>query len=357
MNLDGWRLTLPEALALLPLVPALIWWATRRRRRPALIFSSADLFLGVGPSWRQRALWLIPALRAVALVALIVALARPQQGVGTVRTTSRGVAIMAVVDRSASMSLPMSFEGREAPRLDVVKEVFNRFVIGDGRRLKGRPEDLIGLVSFALFPETVCPLVRIHDTLTKLVNAIAFADQQFEAGTAIGDGLALAAARLRQAEADLAERQAGEAEPDFTIASKVIILLTDGDENQGEVRAAEAAEACRQWGIRIYAVGIGDDRGGVVQTPMGAMRLPAGQGFNEALMKSIAESTGGLYRRATDGESLERIYQEIGTLEKTEVRSVEFTSYRERFVPWAVAGTALLLFEFLLARILLRRVP
>ncbi len=357
MSIEAWRLARPEALALLALVPVLVWWSTRPASRPALKFSSSDLYLGVGHSLRQRLLWLPPTLRAAGLALLIVALARPQKGIGEVRTTSQGVAIMTVVDRSASMSLPMIFNAKEVPRLDVVKDVFKRFVIGDGDRLKGRHEDLIGLVSFALFPETVCPLVRIHDTLATLVDAVAFAEQQFEAGTAIGDGLTLAAARLRQAEVELAKRNEGVKAPDFTINSKVIILLTDGDENRGEVRAADAAEYCRQWGIRIYAIGIGDDRGGVVQTPLGSMRLPAGQGFNEGLMKSIAERTGGAYRRATDGESLERIYQEIDRLEKSEINTAEFTSYRERFVPWAASGAALAALELLLTMTLLRRTP
>lgn len=354
---EGWRLAWPAALGLLALIPILLWWSARRRRRSAVVYSSLDLLDGAGISLRQRAIWLPAALRAAGLALLIVALARPQEGIGELHTTAQGVAIMAVVDRSNSMSIPMSFDGAEVSRLEVVKKVFSEFVQGDGKTLKGRPEDLVGLVSFALFPETVCPLVRIHDTLVKLVESISLADQEFEAGTAIGDGLALAAARLHEAEAEMQLRNQGQPDPDFVIKSKAIILLTDGDENRGEVRALDAAQMCKEWGIRIYAIGIGDERGGVVQTPMGPMRLPRGDGFNEALLKRIAELTGGLYRKAADGEALTRVYQEIDSLEKTEIKSTEYTNYRERFMDWAGAGVALISLELLLSATILRRTP
>ncbi len=354
---DGLRVAFPAALALLALVPLAVWWSLRARRRASVMFSSVELFEGSGFSLRQRAMWLPPALRALGLTFLIVALARPQEGIGEIRTTAQGVAMIVVVDRSGSMSIPMMYGGREVSRLDVVKEVFKHFVEGDGDRLKGRPEDLIGLISFALFPETVCPLVRIHGTLVRMVDTIPIADQQFESGTAIGDALALAAARLRQAEEELEQRNEGQSDPDFEIKSKVIVLLTDGDENRGEVRASDAAEMCREWGIRIYAIGIGDDRGGVVRTPLGITRLPRGDGFNEPLMKQLASRTGGLYRKAADGEALVRIYEEIDQLEKTEIESREFTNYRERFMEWASAGLALLVLEMLLATTVLRRSP
>ena len=354
---ENWRLAWPAGLLLLLLIPPLLWWSSAKRRRGAVVYSSVDLLDGAGPSLRQRAVWLPAALRAAGLTLLIVALARPQEGIGEVRTTAQGVAIMAVVDRSASMSIPMSFDGQNMSRLDVVKQVFTQFVEGDGKSLKGRPEDLVGLVTFALFPETVCPLVRIHGTLVKLVDSINIADKEFEAGTAIGDGLALAAARLHEAEVELQKRNEGQADPEFEIKSKAIILLTDGDENRGEVRALDAAEMCKEWGIRIYAIGIGDDRGGIVQTPMGKMRLPRGDGFNEALLQRLAELTGGMYRKAADGEALTRIYQEIDSLEKTEIKSTEYTNYRERFMDWAAAGVALLGLELLLSATVLRRIP
>lgn len=351
MTLFAW----PWAFFLVLPAGAALWWSLRRSARPAATYSSVALLGAGGRSFRQRLLWLLPALRAVAFLSLIVALARPQRGVGEVKVTAEGVAIMSVVDRSASMTLPMAFAGRRGDRLDVVRRVFREFIEGNGKDLKGREGDLIGLVTFARYADTVCPLVRTHDVLVKLVQQIAPADSQFEGGTAIGDGLSLAAARLKTAEEELAKRNKGVTEPDFVIKSKAIVLLTDGDENVGERSAAQAAELCKQWGIKIYAIGIGDETGGVVQTQQGLVRIPMGQGFNEEVLKSIASETGGFYWRAVDGESLRRIYSEIDKLEKTKIKSVEYTSYEEAFEPWALAGGTALALELLLAATLLRR--
>jgi Ca-activated chloride channel family protein len=234
----------PWALALVPVVLLAAWWGTRSGRRGAVVFSSVELAELSGATWRTRLAWLPGAMAALAMVLLAVALARPRLGIGEVRTLANGVAIMMVLDRSASMALPLRFQGEDRPRLDVVKQVFSEFVEGNGGDLPGRPEDLIGLVAFARFAETVCPLVRVHGTLNKLVESMQIAEQQVEGGTAVGDGLALGAARLREAEKELAERNKGEQDPEFTIKSKVIVLLTDGDENAGETRAADAARVC-----------------------------------------------------------------------------------------------------------------
>ncbi|MBL8745328.1 MAG: VWA domain-containing protein, partial [Phycisphaerae bacterium] len=308
-------LATPWALSLLLLVPLVAWWSGRSRARAAVRYSSVDLLTGLRPTLRQRVWWLPGLLATAGAGALIVALARPQTGIGEVRTTAKGVAISIVLDRSASMQLPLRFSGRNMMRIDVVKQVLREFVLGNGNDLKGRPEDLLGLVTFARFPETVCPLVRIHGTLVKLVDAIELAQDRWEGGTAIGDGLMLAAARLKKAEEELAVQNKEEKRPDFQLKSKVIVLLTDGDENVGEVAAADAAQLCREWGIKIYAIGIGDDRGGVVTA--GGTRVPIapGGGFDEELMKSIAKATGGAYWRATNGEALRQAYATIDELE------------------------------------------
>lgn len=348
---------MPWLLWLLPLAPLAAWWGSWRRRRAAVRFSARQLAACVRPTWRARLLPLLPLLRAGALACLIVALARPQRGIGEIRTSAEGLALMFVVDRSWSMNERLD-PNEPTTRIDVVKRLSREFISGNDRGLRGRPEDLIGLVTFGRFAETVCPLVRIHDTLVKLIDAIELAHpQSVDAGTAIGEGLALAAARLQDAEADLARRNAAEADPDFRIRSKVIVLLTDGDENTGEIPATHAAARCAEWGIRIYAVGIGGSRVLTVQTPRGEQRLPMGGGFNEQLLKGIAETTGGLYRGATDRRSLDDIYREIDRLEKTEIRSKEYTSYEEQFGPWALAAAGLLLAEMLLGSTWLRRAP
>lgn len=349
---------MPAALFLLPLVPFAIWMAARRRRRAGAVRFSSILRTRAAPaSLRQRAMALLPALRAMALVCLIVALARPQSGIGEIRTTADGVAIMLVVDRSLSMSYPISDEA-ETSRMDVVKRVCRSFIRGE-EGLGGRPEDLIGLVTFARYGDTTCPLVRIHDTLVKLIENIELADQASDAGTAIGEGLSLAAARLKKAEDELRERNEGDLDPEFEIKSKVIVLMTDGDENAGEIRAMEAAQLAAQWGIKVYAIGIGGSATGyqTLQTPLGVQRLPIGSSFNESLLRRIAEQTGGRYWTADDENALEEVYAEIDKLETTRIESKEYTSYDEAFMPWAIAAAVAIALEMTLAGTWLRRAP
>jgi len=349
----------PWVLLLLPLAPLLAFLGSWRRRRGSVRFSSRQLMAGVRPSWRVRLLPTLPLLHMLALGALIVALARPQRGVGEVRTTAEGVAIMFVVDRSWSMNQQLD-QRESTTRIDVVKKLCKEFISGNTRGLRGRPDDLIGLVTFARMAETVCPLVRIHETLGKLVDTIQLAHPQaVDAGTAIGEGLALAAARLKDAEEDLARRNAGEADPNFKIKSKVIVLLTDGAENGTMIMASQAAQLCANWGIRVYAVGIGGTGQMVTrQTPFGPQRMRIRRDdVDEDLLNSVAEMTGGLYRAASNEKALGDVYHEIDQLEKTEIHSKEYTSYEEQFIPWAIAAAGLLLAELAIGSTVLRRVP
>lgn len=347
----------PWVLLLLVAVPLVAWWCGRAKRRPALVYSSVDLLSGLRPTARQRLAWIPGALSTLSAAALIIALARPQTGIGEVRTSAKGVAIAIVLDRSASMQLALNFAGARMTRIDVVKRVIREFVLGNERDLNGRPEDMIGLVTFGRFPETVCPLVRIHGTLVKLVDSIVLASEQWEGGTAIGDGLSLGAARLKQAADDLeAEKRKG-GERDFTLKSKIIVLLTDGDENAGDTAAPDAARLCKEWGIKIYVIGIGDERGGVVVAGGQRTAVMPGAGFDEELMRNLATTTGGAYWRATTGESLREAYAKIDELEKTEIESTEFTNYEERYFSFAVAAGSLLGLAMLLKCTLLGRSP
>lgn len=370
------RFANPELLWLLLLIPAasLIRWFVFQNRRPVVRFSSLEGVRELTGGVRRRLRWLPVFLRIAAVAAVVIALARPQLGQGQVRTTTRGVAMMLVVDRSASMDEPFTFDGRELTKIDAVRDVVSRFVAGDGKALKGRQGDMIGLVTFAKFADTVCPLVRIHDTLVALVGNIQLVGATMnepEAGTAIGEGLALGAARLRDVERELTRRSkeltskalAGDVQADesFSIKSKVIVLLTDGEENMGEIRAADAARLCTQWGIKVYAIGVGasgPNRGMRQQRLANGMIVMRGPGgFDDRTLREIAELTGGKYFPANDPGSLERIYKEIDELEKTEIKTEEFTSYDEKFVPLVLFAAGLLAAEILLAATLLRRAP
>ncbi len=214
------RFESPWALVLLLALPAVHWLSRRRGGRAALRFSSIAAARQAGASWRQRFSGVPDLLRWLALALLVLALARPQHGREQVRDVSRGVAIMMVVDRSSSMAQELSFRGLMQNRLDVVKEVFAEFVKGNGRGLKGRPHDLVGMVAFARYADTVCPLTLGHGALDHFLGAVRLVNQRSEDGTAIGDAVALAAARLKTAEETLA-RQTGEAADAYRISSKV----------------------------------------------------------------------------------------------------------------------------------------
>jgi len=340
----------------LALVGAAIVWIGRARdvdRRPAAPYPLTDDLTATSPGVRTRALWLIPALRVLALVALAVAMARPVSLRGGETVRAAGVAIMFAVDRAWSMKERIEFDGRRMSRIGVVKRLFREFVEGNGDDLPGRPHDLIGLVTFAKFAETVCPLVRNREALTGLVDSIRLVDptvNRYEAGTAIGEGLELAAARLTGVD-DREERL--DERTTATIEGRAIVLLTDGDENAGDVSALDAARLCADMGIRIHVIGVA---GGEPRTRLGRATEPTYR-FNEGDLKEVAERTGGVYRVATSADSLRAIYREIDALEKTEVLTSSFVARDERFRWVAGLAVGVLLLECLLGATVLRRSP
>lgn len=359
------RFALPIAFALLALIALLVLMRIRRRVRPAVAWSSDALLTTCRPTLRQRLLWLPIALRVIALTLIVIAIARPQEGFGVVQTSADAVAIEMVVDRSTSMAESMEYEGRRISRFQVVKHLFRDFVLGDDGRLGGRPHDPIGMVAFARFAETICPLTRAHDALVGLMQQTDMVRFEVEDGTAIGDAIALAAARLRSAEEDLA-RQLNRAESETTdedtspapsIKSKIIILLTDGRNNAGDLTPVDAARLAADWGVKVYAIGIGNSRDSFFRTLPNGLTIPAGPGVDEDMLRQIAEITGGRAWVADSAAALRQVYEEIDSLEKTEIRSIEYTNYDESFTPFAATALAMLALEALLGVTLLRRSP
>ncbi|MEZ5363750.1 MAG: VWA domain-containing protein [Bryobacterales bacterium] len=349
------RFESPWMFLLLALLPLVYWLRSKRDDKPLLYFPVTAAARKSGGSWRQS-LSLLPAvLRVTALILLVVALARPQMGVETVRDISRGVAIEMVVDRSSSMGAEMRYKGLRENRLGVVKRVFEDFVDSKGD-LPGRPSDLIGMITFARYPDTVCPLTFSHGTLEELISTVKLVDQRPEDGTAIGDAVALAAARLRNAEQELA-RKLGKADfdPDYEIKSKIVILLTDGENNAGERSVEEAAELAKEWGIRVYAIGVGEDK--QISTGFGIFNVPKTPGVDDASLRALAETTGGVYRLAEDSESLIDIYREIDQLEKSEIEAVRYLNYRELYTPFALFALFFAVVEAILRSTVLRTIP
>ena len=272
------------------------------------------------------------ALRAAAFGLLVVALARPQQIEQNVRTSSEDIDIMLAIDVSASM-LARDFE---PDRITAAKEVAGSFI-------SDRYGDRIGLVAFAAEAFTQSPLTTDQSTLQTLLAQIR-SGLIDDSGTAIGNGLATAINRLRESDAK----------------SKVVILLTDGVNNRGEITPITAAEIAKAQNIRVYTIGVGTEG----MAPYPAVDMFGNITFvkqkveiDEKTLTAMAEMTGGRYFRATDNAKLKAIYDEINQLEKSKVEVTEHLSYHEQFLAWVLAALGLLLTEFLLANLVLKRIP
>ena len=333
-------------LLLVPLAALVVW---RRSDQVRLRFSSTASAARLRGSWRARLIRLPLLLRAVALVALVGALARPQLGREQARDILQGIAIGMVVDRSSSMGERLRFGGSTLTRLDAVKRVFREFVDAAEGSMGGRPNDLIGMTTFAQYADSVCPLTLSHGTLIQLLDTVRLVEDRREDGTAIGDAVALAAARLRSAE------HVSPNGSDYEIKSKIVILLTDGENNAGDRSVRDAAELCRQWGIKVYAIGVGEERG--IQTRFGRLSAPLRRGFDDRALREIADITGGKYWLATDADDLRAVHEEINTLEQSEFEALTYFDYRESFAAWAIVGLALLSLEQLLRLTVLRTIP
>ena len=352
------RFDFPLAFLLLLFIPPMLYVFFRRKRNlTGVKFSTTKTVSGIPRSLRQKFLFLPQGIRILGLILLVIALARPQYGREKVKDVSEGIAVFMVVDRSSSMGAEMQLGVRQVERLDAVKQVFSEFVLGDGKDLGGRPNDLIGMISFARYADTVCPLTLSHGALQRFLDSTRLVERRSEDGTAIGDAIALAAARLKTAEENMAGRGGNSAE-DYTIKSKIMILLTDGENNAGKRTPVDAARLAAEWGIKIYTIGIGGRENYVtIRTPFGTQKVPVQSDIDERTLKGIAEETDGAYFRAGDVQSLRDIYAEIDRLEKSEIQSIRYKDYQEAFVPFALSAFVMMALGLLLSSTLFRRIP
>ena len=319
-----WLLTL--------LVPMIGYYVWRTLQGGAAIRISSVAGVVRAPKTVRYYLRHLPfALRAAAFALLVVALARPQDVEQNVRTNTEGIDIMLAIDVSGSM-LARDFK---PDRITAAKEVAGSFIAH-------RYGDRIGLVAFAGEAFTQSPLTTDQSTLQTLLARIR--SGLIEDGTAIGNGLATAINRLRESEAK----------------SKVIILLTDGVNNRGEIAPLTAAEIAKAQGIRVYTIGVGTEG----MAPYPAIDMFGNITFvnqkveiDEKTLTAISDMTGGQYFRATDKAKLKAIYDEINQLEKSKVEVTEHVSYHELYLAWVLAALGLLLAEFLLANLVLKRIP
>jgi Ca-activated chloride channel family protein len=295
-------------------------WAARQS--VSLAFSSTDFASSIRPTFRQRMMWVPAALTLLTMAVLIVALAGPREGRQETIANTEGIAIEIVVDRSGSMRA-MDFKKQDVPvdRLTAVKDVVGRFVLGEGD-LEGRFSDLIGLVTFARNADGMTPPTLDHPFLVSQLNESSIVNRNSEDGTAIGDAIGLAVEKL----AALDKNQKQE------IESKVIILLTDGENNSGSLEPIQAAELAKMMNIKVYTIGVGTKgRAPVPVTNAIGRQIIRWMDVNidEKTLQKIADTTNGKYFRATDTESLEEIYAEIDRLEKSKVEERQYVDYRE----------------------------
>lgn len=343
---------------LLLLLPAVLFHLSRRRRGGSIRFSSLSNARMAGRSLRVSLSGLPLAIRIVIAVLIIAALARPQLGREKVKDVTRGVAMEMVIDRSGSMGAEMDYMGRRLNRLEVVKKVFEEFLVGNGQTLEGRPNDLAGMIAFARYADTMAPLTLGHGALLRFLDTVEIVKRRNEDGTAIGDAVALAAARLKTAEEDLARFASETGEKEYEIKSKIIILLTDGQNNSGQRMPEEAAQLAADWGIKIYTIGVGSDESiNTVRTLLGNFKIPSANRVDTRPLEAVASLTGGVFRLAEDEKSLREIYEEIDRLEKSEIESVRYVDYRELFVPFCAAALCLLILEVILSTVVFRRIP
>jgi Ca-activated chloride channel family protein len=333
-------------LLLIPAILLLGWLRTRRRIRPAVIFSSIADLKGLPATLLQRIRRLMPLVYGLGLCLMILALARPQSGKSESRVTGEGIAIELVLDISGSMeAIDFQLEKKDVSRLEAVKHVIGEFVLGSrSSGLPGRRDDQVGVVAFGGFADSKCPLTLDHGALVDIVRALevpkAVRDRkgrvinsqslQEDMATAIGDGLALGVDRLRGTKAK----------------SKVVVLLTDGDNNAGAIEPREAAQIARASGIKVYTIGIG--RNGVVPVPQEdefgqRVLVPAQFRIDEDLLREMASTAGGEYFHASDSAGLGKVYAQIDRLEKSEFNETKYSEYRELFSWFAGPGLALVL--------------
>ena len=332
MSINGYTFANPEYLyLLLLLIPMAAWYIFRRKKQnAALRVSSLSAFKQPYNRIKEWARHSLPVLRMVTIIAVILIIARPQSTDNWEKQTTEGIDIIMALDVSSSMLA----RDLRPDRLDAAKDVAMQFI-------NGRPNDRIGLTIFSGEAFTQCPLTTDHATLLNLFKDVK--SGMIEDGTAIGLGLATSINRLRESNAD----------------SKVIILLTDGVNNRGEIDPVTAAELANTFGIRVYTIGVGS-RGTApypVQTPFGTQYKQMEVEIDEATLQEMAQMTDGKYFRATSNSALKEIYDQIDQMEKTRIETKSFAKKQEEYIWFAIIAAIALLMEVVLRATIFRTMP
>ena len=330
------RFLQPEWFWLLALLPIVLLWRGRRGPVAAIEYSDVSLAREVARRGRSRIgllVWLLPILAGALMIA---GLARPQRAHGRTEVTANGIDIVLGLDVSGSMqALDFEIDNRRVNRIEVVKSVVSKFI-------DERPDDRIGIIAFAGAPYLVSPITLDHDWLQQNLERVTVGSA--DDGTAIGSAIAASVNRLRLTQAK----------------TKVIILLTDGVNNTGKISPLAAAEAARAMGVKIYTIGVGvrGDAPIPVRDAVGNMRIiMAKVDVDEKTLQAIADETGGKFYRATDTNSLQKIYEQINHFEKT-AQTVHKFEHTEELYPWTlIPALGILGLSLLLQQTRMRRLP
>ena len=332
MKFFDYYIAYPYALLLLLLIPVMIFWRMKRNKTSSssMLFSRFDLISHTPKSLKERLVNFPLVLRCLVVLLVTIALSRPQSFRSHENIYTEGIDIALALDISGSM-LAADFKPN---RIEAAKDLTKQFIAG-------RNTDRIGLVIFSKEAFTQCPLTVDYHVLTDLLMDVN--NGMIEDGTAIGNALANSINRLK----------------DSKVKSKVIILLTDGVNNAGEIDPQTASELAKTYGIRVYTIGIGTMGEALypVQTPFGISYQRMRVEIDELLLRKIADETGGKYFRATNNTRLGEIYKEIDGLEKTKIESTTYISKKELFYPWVMGAAILLFLEILFSQIYLRKLP
>ncbi|MEO8823008.1 MAG: VWA domain-containing protein [Ginsengibacter sp.] len=321
----------PWWLLLFLLIPVLIYWKYNKgKKQVAAISISSIRGLVESKSWKNYFQQFPFVLRMLALACIIIALARPQTRFDETQREGEGIDIILAIDVSGSMTA----QDFTPNRMEAAKKVAQEFV-------DNRPSDRIGVVIFAGESFTQCPLTTDHYVLKTQISQIR--NGLLEDGTAIGSGLATSVDRLRNSKSK----------------SKVVILLTDGMNNGGLIDPSTALEIAKTFHVKVYTIGVGTDGYAPtpVSTPLGIVMQSQKVSIDEGLLKNIAQQTGGQYFRATDNQSLEKIYNQIDKMEKSKVEITTFHHYSEKFYPFVFAALVLLLLEVILKFTFFKKFP
>ena len=338
----------------LAFILVLFWQFKTKNLTSAIFFPNVSQFKSAGKSWRANFRWVLIVLRLSAIILLLIAFMRPQKGLEVIKTSKQGIAIQMVLDRSSSMNEPLRYKRQEYTRIDVVKQVFEEFILGNEQELKGRTNDMIGLISFAGFVEENSPLTLDHKSLVSFAKTIKTAER-IEDGTMIGDAIYYSVLKLISVDELLKKGEQGS--NDYKIKSKIIILLTDGQQTQGGMEPIKAAEFARENDIKLYTIAItSEDSPNKNSSLFGQFFSMRNRQIDTSMIQKAAEITGGQFLKASSFQKLIEVYKQIDDLEKSNFTE-RFTKYKEQFAFFVMWGLLLLFVEITLRNTLFRKIP